>query len=146
MTIKNQKNWMLKRYFIPCISLYGIIYCQYIFPIKSIKELGEKIMLCLLIILLSALFITVIERLINKSIMVDEHNIIIKSTLKTRKYNLLELNNIEYEKGKRTRSGHYGNQLRFVAGRKQYIINSTEYDDLDEFVDYLKNRVKIEYI
>lgn len=143
MTIKNQKNWILRRYFIPCMSLYGIIYCQYIFPIESRGDLIEKILLCLLIIALSAIGVVIIEKMTDKKITVDEYCLIVKSMLKKRKYNLRDLKEIEYEKLIRTRSGHFGNQLKFKAGGKKYILDSTEFDDLDEFVCFLQKQVDI---
>lgn len=79
MTIKNRKNWLLKHYFIPVITIYGITYLKYVYPIESISDLVRKIVICLITILLAAIGVKLLEKLSRKSFTVTEDCLIIKS-------------------------------------------------------------------
>lgn len=146
MTIRTKKDLLFKNYFFPGIALFGIIYCRHIFPIKSYEELVEKIVRCLFIILWTILVIKIIDRIISKTICIDNKYITIKSFFGKHVYALDEMENVELENGKRTQAGHIANQLRFKIGRKTYRINSTEYENVDIFAQYLAKYVEIKVI
>lgn len=146
MTIKNRKNWLLKHYFIPVITIYGITYLKYVYPIKSISDLVRKIVICLITILLAAIGVKLLEKLSRKSFTVTEDCLIIKSGALSHKYKYDYINNVKYEKMKRTRSGKYGSQLNLYVGKRQYIIDSVEFENLEQFVKCLNEKVPVEFI
>ena len=147
MTIKNKTNWMLKRYFFPSITLFGIIYCQYISPVNSLMDFVREIVKIIFILLISAGGVMIVSKISEKKITISEDQLIIKKTLRRAKvYSMSEVHDAEYERGIRTRSGHYGNQLRFEINKKEYIINSTEYDRVEQFVMCLQKRIPVEFI
>lgn len=47
---------------------------------------------------------------------------------------------------KRTRSGKYGSQLNLYVGKRQYIIDSVEFENLEQFVKCLNEKVPVEFI
>ena len=143
-TIKTNKNWVFKRGFISTITIFGLIYCQYIFPINSLGQLMEKIMVALIVIALSGLAPYGLGALLSIELTVVDDKLKIKKVGRVKEYNLQkDITNIEYKESVKDHSGNYGNQLNFCIGNKIYKFNSTEYPDLDEFVSVLRENTDV---
>lgn len=143
-TIKTNKNWVLKRGFISTITIFGLIYCRYIFPINSLGQLMEKIMVALIVIALSGLAAYGLGALLSIELTVVDDKLKIKKVGRVKEYNLQkDVTNIEYKESVKDHSGNYGNQLNFCIGNKIYKFNSTEYPDLDKFVSVLRENTDV---
>ena len=143
-TIKTNKNWVLKRGFISTITIFGLIYCRYFFPINSLGQLMEKIMVALIVIALSGLAAYGLGALLSIELTVVDDKLKIKKVGRVKEYNLQkDVTNIEYKESVKDHSGNFGNQLNFCIGNKTYKFNSTEYPDLDKFVSVLRENTDV---